>query len=182
MVSSGPMPKAIEAAFHISMQAALSACGSVLAAPLRGRGEPVPAGGGPGGIGCFPARRRGDGAVLERRAVVCRRPVERRDHVGGEAAGFLQHRVDGALVEIAIKPLGYCVFQPSGVFERESDVGNRGTIGHAANLAHERQAWEPVFLPIAMRVPAGVDRQAWRRYGPPAPCFAAAFSCPGFGA
>ena len=28
MVSTGPMPNAIEAEFHISMQAALSACGS----------------------------------------------------------------------------------------------------------------------------------------------------------
>src|SRR5579875_3418011 len=27
MVSTGPMPKAIDAAFHISMQAALTACG-----------------------------------------------------------------------------------------------------------------------------------------------------------
>ncbi len=28
MVSTGPMPKAMEAEFHISMQAALTACGS----------------------------------------------------------------------------------------------------------------------------------------------------------
>ncbi len=43
MVSTGPMPKAIEAAFHISMQAAFSACGRPWPPKSAGRREPVPA-------------------------------------------------------------------------------------------------------------------------------------------
>ena len=107
--------------------------GKFLAAPGGGRGEPVPAGGGPGGIGLFPARRRGDGAVLERRAVLVADAVERRDHVAGEAAGFGQHRIDRFLVEVAVKPFGQRVFQPGGVFERKSDIGNRRAVGHGSS-------------------------------------------------
>jgi hypothetical protein len=40
MVSTGPMPKAIDAAFHISMQAALTACGSSW--PPKSAGEARP--------------------------------------------------------------------------------------------------------------------------------------------
>ena len=96
-----------------------------LAAPFGRRGEPVPAGGGPGGVGLFPARRRGHLAVLERRAELVADAVERRDHVAGEAAGFLQHRIDRFLVEVAVEPLGERGFQAGGVFERKGDVGNR---------------------------------------------------------
>ena len=47
MVSTGPMPKAMEAEFHISTQAELSD-GQPLAAPIGRRGKRVPAGVGPG--------------------------------------------------------------------------------------------------------------------------------------
>jgi len=40
MVSTGPMPKAIDAAFHISTQAALTACGSSW--PPKSAGEASP--------------------------------------------------------------------------------------------------------------------------------------------
>ncbi len=56
-------------------------------------------------VGLLPARRRGDDAVLERRAELVADGIERRDHVGGELAGLLQHGIDGRLVEIAVKPL-----------------------------------------------------------------------------
>ena len=72
-----------------------------LAAPFGRRREPVPAGGRPGAVGLLPARRRGDGAVLERRAVPVADLVERRDDVGREAAGFRQHGIDDVLAEIA---------------------------------------------------------------------------------
>ena len=62
----------------------------LLAAPLRRRGQPVPAGLRPGAIGLLPARRRGDGAVLERRAVAVADGVERREHIAGEPAGLLR--------------------------------------------------------------------------------------------
>ena len=104
MVSTGPMPKAIEAEFHISMQAALSACGSPWPPHSRGRGKPVPAGRGPGAIGLLPAGRHGDRAVLERRAVAVADRVERRDHVGREPAGLLEHGIDDVVAEIAVSP------------------------------------------------------------------------------
>ena len=104
-----------------------------LAAELGRRGEAVPAGGGPGGVGLFPARRRGDGAVLERGAELVADTIERRDHVAGEAAGFLQHLVDHLLVEIAVKAFRQRGFQAGGVFERKSNVGNRGAVGHGSS-------------------------------------------------
>ena len=102
----------------------------VLAAIVGGRGHAVPAGGGPGGVGLFPTRRRGDGAVLERGAELIADPVERRDDLAGEAAGFFQHLIDHLLVEIAVKPFRQRGFQAGGMFKREGDVGNRGAIGH----------------------------------------------------
>ncbi len=111
-----------------------------LAAPFGRRGEAIPAGGGPGGVGLFPARRRGDLAVLERGAEFVADAVERRDHVAGEAAGFFQHRIDRFLVEIAVKPFGNRGFQAGGMFERKGDVGDRGAVGHKANVAGARCA------------------------------------------
>ncbi len=43
MVSTGPMPKAIEAEFHISMQAAFSALGRAWPPHCSGSGDCVPA-------------------------------------------------------------------------------------------------------------------------------------------
>ena len=106
-----------------------------LAAEVGRRGETVPAGGGPGGVGLLPAGRRRHLAVLERRAELVADGIERRDHVGGEFAGFFQHGVDGRLVEIAVKPIRQRGREAGGVLERESDVGNRRAVAHAANLA-----------------------------------------------
>ena len=66
----------------------------ILPAPLRRRGEPVPAGLRPRAVSVLPARRRGDDAVLERRALPVADRVERRDHFGRELAGLLEHRLD----------------------------------------------------------------------------------------
>ena len=77
-----------------------------LAAPLRGSGKPVPAGLRPGAIGLLPARRRGDGAVLERRAVLVADRVERRENVGREPAGLLEHGLDHVLAEVAVESFG----------------------------------------------------------------------------
>ena len=84
-----------------------------LAAPIGGRREAVPAGRGPGRIGFLPAGRRGDVAVLERRAEFVADTVERRDHVAGDSAGFLQHGIDRLFIEIAVDPLGQCSFRPA---------------------------------------------------------------------
>ena len=155
------------------MQAALTASGRSLAAPFGRRGEPVPAGGGPGGIGFLPARRRGDGAVLERGAELVADPVERGDHLAGEAAGLDQHGIDGFLVELAIKPLGQRGFEPGGVLERKGDVGNRGVVGHGTHPSAWAAGVETGLcgagapLPIDKYCRArAVDRAGRRRYGP----------------
>ena len=56
--------------------------------------------------------------------------IERRDHVGGERAGFLQHGIDGRFVEIAIKAFGQRGFEAGGVLEGEGDIGDRRAVGH----------------------------------------------------
>jgi hypothetical protein len=102
----------------------------LLAAEIGGRSKAVPAGGGPGGVGLLPAGRGGDMAVLEGRAELVADAVERRDHVGGELAGFLEHRIDGGFVEVAINAFGDGGSQAGGVFEGKSDVGNGGAVCH----------------------------------------------------
>ena len=103
----------------------------LLAAPVGRRGEAIPAGRGPGGVGVLPAGRRRDVAVLEWCTELVAHAVERRDHVAGEATGFLQHRIDRFLVEIAVKALGDGRFQAGSVLKGESDVGDRRAVGHS---------------------------------------------------
>ena len=76
-----------------------------LAAPFHRRREPVPAAIAPGFVGFLPAGRGGDDTVLERRAERVADPIERRDDLAGEAAGFGQHRLDHIHGEIAEQPL-----------------------------------------------------------------------------
>ena len=102
----------------------------LLAAPLRRRGEPVPAGLRPGAVGLLPARRRGDDAVLERRAIAVADRVEWRKHVGRELAGLLEHRLDHVVAEIAVEALGQRRAETRGVPERKGDVVNRRPVGH----------------------------------------------------
>ena len=125
MVSTGPMPKAMEAEFQIIDAGGVDRVWQLLAAVFGGRGEPVPAGSGPGGVGLLPARRHIDLAVLERRAELVADAVERRDHVAGEFAGLFQHGIDGRLVESAGRgPSSRRGGDAGGVLERKSNVGN----------------------------------------------------------
>ncbi len=143
MVSVGPTAKAAEAEFHISTQAALIAQRQALAAPFGRAGEPVPAGGGPGGVGLLPAGRHGDVAVLEQRAVLIADAVERRDHVGGELAGFLEHRVDEIVAEVLIDPLGPRRREPGGIFQGKRDIGDRRAV-HERSPANAHSSSAPV--------------------------------------
>ena len=104
------MPKAIEAEFHISMQAAFTACGSSWPPQSAGAARPFQPAAAQVRVGVLPAGRRGDVAVLEWCAELVADAIERRDHVAGEASGFLQHRIDRFLVEIAVKALGDAPF------------------------------------------------------------------------
>ena len=101
-----------------------------LAAEGKRRGEPVPAAGLPGLVGFLPARRRGDGAVLERRAVFVAVAIERRDDFLGEASGFREHRIDVVERQFAEQALLDRGGERSAVLERESNIGKRGLIGH----------------------------------------------------
>ena len=122
-----------------------------LPAPLLGRREPVPAGLRPGAIGLLPARRRGDRAVLERGAVAVADRVEGGEDVGRELAGFLEHRVDHVLAEVAVEALGEHRVEAGAVLERKGDVGDRRAVGHGANLAGGR-LWST----------AGEENARWR--------------------
>ena len=101
-----------------------------LAAPFGGRGKPVPAAVAPASIGFLPTGRRGDGAVLERRAEGVADAIERRDHLGGEAACFRQHGVDVLHGEIAEQAIVDGSRQAGGVFEGGADIGKRSAICH----------------------------------------------------
>ncbi len=102
----------------------------VLAAPLGRRRQPVPAPGRPISIGQPPARRRGDGTVLQRRAVAIADRVERRQHVAREAARLGQHRIHHVLGEIAIEAFGQGRRESARMLEREGDVGDRCPVSH----------------------------------------------------
>jgi hypothetical protein len=102
----------------------------ILAAPLRGRGQTIPAALRPGAVGVLPSRRGGDGAVLERRAVAVAGDVEGGENVAGEPARLLEHRLHHVLGELAVKTLGQCRAEAGGVLERKGDIGDRGAIGH----------------------------------------------------
>src|SRR5690242_4762451 len=102
----------------------------LLTAPIGRRREAVPTSCGPGRVGVFPARRRRNLAVLEWRTQFVAHGVERRDHVAGETAGFLQYGIDSFLVEIAIQTLSQRGFEAGGVFEAEGNIGDGSAVAH----------------------------------------------------
>ncbi len=101
-----------------------------LPAPLRGRGQAVPAGFGPRRIGLLPPRRGGDDPVLEPGALAVSDGVEGAQDLGREPARFLEHRIDQVFAEIAVNPFGQRRREASGVFERKRNVGDRRPVGH----------------------------------------------------
>ena len=109
--------------------------GEILPAPLRGRREGVPTRLRPGAIGLLPARRHGDGAVLEGGAVVIAHGIERRDNAGSELAGLGDHRRDGVLGEIGEELFSKERVEAGAVLERKGNVGNGGLVGHGCALS-----------------------------------------------
>ncbi len=65
-----------------------------LAAPFERRGDRIPAGQPPGAVSLFPARRRGDHAVFERRTVSVADAIKGSDDFCGKAAGFRYDRLN----------------------------------------------------------------------------------------
>ena len=103
-----------------------------LAAPLFRQRHCVPSGCGPAAIGLLPAGRHRDVAVLERRAELVAHGIERRDDLGREFSGFLQHRIDIVGGERAA--LRQKLREARAMLEREGDIGDRGAVGHAIIL------------------------------------------------
>ena len=57
-------------------------------------------------------------------------PVERRQHVGGELSGFLQHGGGDVAVEIAVMAGFHRGLQARAVIEGQQHVVNRRAVGH----------------------------------------------------
>ena len=82
-------------------------------------------------------------AVLEQRALLVADAVERRDHVGGELAGFLEHGLEEIVAEVLIDPLGPRGRKPGGMFQGERDVGDRRAV-HECSPANAQSSSAPV--------------------------------------
>ena len=61
--------------------------------------------------------------------------VQRRQHVAGEFAGFLQHGGGDVAVEIAVMTGLHGRLQAGAMVEREQDIGDRRAVSHDDNLA-----------------------------------------------
>ena len=99
----------------------------------------VPARRRPALIGIGPAGGGGDLARLELDAVFVADPVERRQHVGGEFAGFLQHGGGDVAVEIAVMAGFHGGLQAGAVVEGQQHVVDRRAVGHGGSLASVRE-------------------------------------------
>ena len=120
----------------------------------------VPAAVGPALVGIGPARRGRDLAVVELDAVLVADLVERRQHVGGELAGFLQHGGGDVGVEIAVMAGFHRRLQPGAVVERKQHVVDRRAVGHGVTPGWPRlppSSHETGALSTAGRA-SGADR------------------------
>ena len=95
----------------------------------------VPSARDPALIGVRPAGRGRHLVVGELDAVFVADAIERRQHVAGEFAGFLQHGRGDVAVEVAVMAGLHGGLQAGAVVEREQDVGDRRAVSHDDNLA-----------------------------------------------
>ena len=102
----------------------------VLAAPLRRRGERIPARLRPGAVGFLPPRCGGDHAILEPRAIAVADRIEGAENIVGELARFREHCLDHVIGKVAIKSFGQGRAETSRVPERKDDIGDRRPVGH----------------------------------------------------
>src|SRR5262249_37896042 len=105
-----------------------------LAAEIFGAGDGVPAGVGPALVGVRPAGGGGHLAGIELDAMLIAAAGGRGQHVGGELAGFLQHRGGDVAVEIAVMASLNRGLQPRAVVERKQNVLDRCLVGHDRTL------------------------------------------------
>ena len=137
-----------------------------LAAERLGAGYRVPARRGPALVGVGPAGRGGDLAGVERDAVLVADLVERRQHVGGEFAGFLQHGCRNVGVEVAVMAGLHGGLEARAMVEGQQHVVDRRAVGHrdVSHLAVSgRSSHETVDLSTLRgpkSSPAGPGRRA----------------------
>ena len=93
-------------------------------------GERVPAGGDPGLVGLLEARRRGDDAVAQLRAMAIAGPVDWRQHLSGEARGLLQNILDHVDREVRIDAVVDRAIELADVAHHEQHFVDGRAIGH----------------------------------------------------
>ena len=128
----------------------IDGAGKALAAPSGGGGNAVPPGRGPVAIGLPPARRRGDLAIPEHGAVTVACPVDRRQHLGCEPAGFADDGIDEVVAEI-IDAVGMSLREAGGMAQREEHVVDRGAVSHLtpSPLGHRPASSRPPGADVA---------------------------------
>ena len=102
----------------------------ILAAPLRGRGNRVPAPLRPGAIGLLPSRCRRHRSVLEPGAFAVADRIEGSEDIGRELARLRKHRFDHVGGKVAVETIGKRASKTCAVVEREGNIGNRRSVGH----------------------------------------------------
>ena len=129
-----------------------------LSAVFGRTGERVPAAGDPGLVGLLEARRRGDDAVAQLRAMAIAGAVDRRQHLAREARRFLQNILDHVEREVGIDAVADRAVELADVAHHEQHVVDGRAIGHC-----ESSTWSPI---ASTREPArqGIPRP-WRRSG-----------------
>ena len=104
--------------------------GQTLPAEIRRSRQTIPSGLGPIAIGFFPARRRGDRALMELGASLIANPIKRRDPVIGEFASLFQHGLGHTAFQIWRKPIGDHRLKPSHMAERVQNIIDWRAITH----------------------------------------------------
>ena len=142
-----------------------------LAAERFRPGHRVPARRRPALVGIGPAGGGGDLIIRELDAVLVADPIERRQHVGGKAAGFLQHGGGDVAVEIAVMAGFHGGLQAGAMIEGEQHVVDRRAVGHggvsrrgprAAVFPRNRPSLNSPGAGMSGGLPGGLSRRLCR--------------------
>ena len=112
--------------------------GQILAAVFDGTGERAPAAGDPGLVGLLEARRSGDNAVAQLRAMAIARAVDRRQHLTREAPRFPQDVLDYIERQVRIAPVAERAIEPAHVAHHEQHVVDGCAVGHGRKSSADR--------------------------------------------
>ncbi|GCC46671.1 hypothetical protein chiPu_0030726, partial [Chiloscyllium punctatum] len=147
-----------------------------LAAECFRPGHRVPSRGGPALIGVGPAGCGRHLAVVELDAVFVADRVQRRQHVGGELAGFFQYRSGDLAIEIAVVAGRHGGSEPRTMIEGQQNIVDRRAVGHGVTPDEafaNRHPMKPAGSQLSERTSYGLSR-------PPRRCVTGAASSCGF--